>query len=293
MQAKFVPPLLKWGAESALRQCSVTRRVRRIPGCLEKKWCLWRGEVLFLRSALQNALVRRRGIWYTAWQMKPLRKLEETQSAEGRTWELWERDGALSLMLDGLPVAASYGRGSEEAMAQIALSPITRAGQPCVMIAGAGLGYGVAAAMQALPRAKAKFIIAEPVGEIVEWNRAHGEHAELWQDERVVVEPESAVELCRKRTGSLHAILMRHTHAPCELSLADAQAFFNALKGGSLLAILLERPQKKLQGTLMRAGFDVSATPVPISAKGKQKRMHTLVLARRGRFVPFAERQKS
>lgn len=226
-------------------------------------------------------------------QMKPLRKLEEARSAEGSAWELWERDGALSLMQDGLLVAASYGRGSEEAMAQIALSPITRAGQPCVMIAGLGLGYGTAAAMQALPRAKAKFIIAEPMAQIVEWNRAHGEHPELWQDERVTLETESAAELCRKRTGSLHAILMRHTHAPCELSLADAQAFFNALKGGSLLAILLERPQKKLQGTLKRAGFDVSVSAVPISAKGKQKRMHTLMLARRGRFVPFAERQSN
>lgn len=222
--------------------------------------------------------------------MKPLRKLEEALDAQGRCWELWERDGALSLMQDGLPVAASYGRGSEEAMAQIALSPITRAGQPCVMVCGLGLGYGVAAAMQALPRAKAKFIIAEPHAAVVEWIRTHGEHPELWSDERVCVEPESAADLCRKRTGSLHAILMRHTHAPCELSLADAQAFFNALKGGSMLAILLERPQKKLQGTLMRAGFDVSVSPVPISPKGKQKRMHSLLLARRGRFVPFAER---
>lgn len=223
--------------------------------------------------------------------MKPLRKLEETQAADGRQWELWERDGSLSLLQDGLVVASSHGRGSEESMAQLAVSPVTRAGQPCVMVAGLGLGYGVAAAMQALPRAKARFIIAEPVPPIVEWNRAHGAHPELWEDERVVIEPESAAELCRRRTGSLHAILMRHTHAPCLLSLADAQAFFNALKGGSLLAILLERPQKKLEGTLRRAGFDVSVSAVPISHKGKQKRMHALVLARRGRFVPFAERQ--
>lgn len=223
--------------------------------------------------------------------MKPLSKLEEARTLDGRVWELWERDGSLSLLQDGLLVASSHGCGSEQTMAQVALSPITRAGQPCVLIAGVGLGYGLAAAMQALPRAKARFIVAEPTEALVAWNRAHGEHTALWEDERVVVEPESATELCRKRTGSLHAIIMRHTHAPCELSLAEAQAYFNALKGGSLLAILLERPQKKLQGTLMRAGFDVSCTPVPISAKGKQKRMHTLVLARRGRFVPFAQRQ--
>ena len=222
--------------------------------------------------------------------MKPLTKLEETRTADGGVWELWERDGVLSLLLDGMQVVSSHACGSEEEMARLATSPVARAGQPCVMIAGLGLGYGAAAAAEALPRAKAKFIIAEPVGQIVEWVRKHGQHQELWQDPRVTVEEASAAELCRKRTGSLHAILMRHTHAPCNLDLADAQAYFNALKGGSLLAILLSRPEKRVQSTLMRAGFEVSVSPVPISAKGKQTRMHTLVLARRGRFVPFAER---
>lgn len=223
--------------------------------------------------------------------MKPLTKLEELRMADGRVWELWERDGVLSLLLDGMQVASSHARGSEEAMAQLATSPIVRAGQPRVMLAGAGLGYGLAAAMASLPRAKAKFIVAEPIPEILEWNRTHCENADIWQDPRIEVEIASAADLCRKRTGSLHAIIMRHTHAPCELSLADAQAFFNALKGGSLLAILLSHPDRKLQSTLTRAGFELSPSAVPISPKGKQKRMHTLLLARRGRFVPFAERQ--
>lgn len=223
--------------------------------------------------------------------MKPLTKLEELHTGDGKVWELWERDGELSLLLDGMQVAASRASGSEEEMARLATSPITRAGQPCVMVAGLGLGHGVAAAMQALPRAKAKFIVAEPLPQLVDWVRVHGGMPALWEDSRVSVESESAAELCRKRTGSLHAILMRHTHAPCELELADAQAFFNALKGGSLLAILLARPEKRVVGVLRRAGFEVSVTPVPISTKGKQTRTHTLVLARRGRFVPFAERQ--
>lgn len=223
--------------------------------------------------------------------MKPLTKLEELRMADGRVWELWERDGALSLMLDGMQVAHSRSCGSEEEMARIATSPIVRAGQPCVMVAGLGLGHAVAAAMQALPRAKAKFIVAEPMPQLVDWVRTHGDTPQLWEDSRVSVEFASAAELCRKRTGSLHAILMRHTHAPCEMESADAQAYFNALKGGSLLAILVARAEKRLVAVLKRAGFEISISAVPISSKGKQTRMHTLVLARRGRFVPFAERQ--
>ncbi len=222
--------------------------------------------------------------------MKPLTKLAEFAAADGTLWELWERDGTLTIQHDGLPVASSFTHGSEDAMAEIATSPITRATQPCIMVAGLGLGYGLAKAMECLPREKAKFIVAEPIGAIVEWVRGHGENAPLWEDKRLSTETATAAELCRKRTGSLHAILMRHTHARCELTLGDAQAFFNALKGGSLLAISVAKGDKKLEGTLRKAGFEVTHTLVPASSKGKQLRMHTIVLARRGRFVPFAER---
>ena len=222
--------------------------------------------------------------------MKPLTKLGEKALENGSVWELWERDGVLTLQLDGMPCANSFTYGSEEAMAELATSPITRAGQPCVMIAGLGLGYGLAKAMECLNKEKARFIVAEPIPDIVKWNREFGEHKALWDDKRVSTEPASAAELCRKRTGSLHAILLRHAHARCEMTLGDAQAYFNALKGGSLLAINLSKADKRLEATLRRAGFEVSTTVVPASSKGKQMRMHTLVLARRGRFVPFAER---
>ena len=222
--------------------------------------------------------------------MKPLTKLGEKALENGSVWELWERDGVLTLQLDGMPCANSFTYGSEEAMAELATSPITRAGQPCIMIAGIGLGYGLAKAMECLPKEKARFIVAEPVPEIVKWNREHGENKALWEDKRVSTEPASAAELCRKRTGSLHAILLRSAHTRCEMSLGDAQAYFNALKGGSLLVINLAKADKRLEATLRRAGFEVSTTAVPASSKGKQLKLHTLVLARRGRFVPFAER---
>lgn len=222
--------------------------------------------------------------------MKPLTKLGEKKTDNGSLWELWERDGALSLQLDGLPCATSLAYGSEQAMAEIAVSPITRATQPCVMVAGLGLGYGLAKAVERLPREKAKFIVAEPEEAVVAWNKEFGENKAVFSDRRITVERASAAELCRKRVGSLHAILLRHAHARCELSPGDAQAFFNALKGGSLLAINLSKRDGRLENTLRKAGFEVTSTTTPASAKGKQTRLHTIVLARRGRFVPFAER---
>ncbi len=223
--------------------------------------------------------------------MKPLIKLAETQDADGILWELWERDGTLTIMQDGIPCASSFTHGSEDAMAEVAIAPITRATQPIVMIAGLGLGYGLAEASRLIKREKASFIVAEPNEAIVAWNREHSENAAILNDDpRVTVEYASALELCQKRTGSLHAIMLKHTHARCPMSVQDAQAYFNALKGGSLLVIAIGKTDKRLEGILRRAGFEVRYSHVPAASKGKQMKMHTLILARRGRFVPFAQR---
>lgn len=123
------------------------------------------------------------------------------------------------------------------------------------MVAGLGLGYGLAKAMECLPKEKARFIVAEPVEEIVAWNREFSANKAALDDPRVTVEPATAADLCRKRTGSLHAILLRHSYARCEMSLADAQAYFNALKGGSLLAITLSKRDKRLRARWAKPGL--------------------------------------
>ena len=40
--------------------------------------------------------------------MKPLTKLGEKALENGSVWELWERDGVLTLQLDGMPCANSF-----------------------------------------------------------------------------------------------------------------------------------------------------------------------------------------
>lgn len=226
-------------------------------------------------------------------RMKALTKLEETQDAQGCVWELWERDNVYSLLQDGVQYASSFIYGSEQALTEVALAPVVRATQPIILFAGLGLGYSLAKAAEVVNREKAKFIIAEPVASIVKWVGKYGENKELIADPRVEIVYESAASICNKRSGSLHAIVLKHTHAPCRMSVGEAQSYFNALKGGSMLVISISKTDKKLEGTLRRAGFDVRYSHVPASAKGKQLRMHTLILARRGRFVSFEQRAKT
>ncbi len=225
---------------------------------------------------------------YNARDMKALTKLGEAKDSAGTTWELWERDGEYSILHDGIPCYNSFTHGSDDAMAEVGIAPITRAQQPQILICGMGLGYALAHLSQNIKREKAKFIVAEPVPAIIDWNRKYGANKDIVaQDGRVEIEYQSAAELCRKRTGSLHSILLKHTHERCEMSLTDAQAYFNALKGGSSLVIAIGKTDRRLEATLKRAGFKVSFTHVPAASKGKQQRMHTLIVAMRGRFVSF------
>lgn len=226
-------------------------------------------------------------------RMKALTKLGETQDAQGCVWELWERDNVYSLLQDGVQYASSHIYGSEQALVEVALAPIVRATQPLILFAGLGLGYSLAKAAEIVNRDKAKFIIAEPSPTIVEWVGKYGENKELITDPRVEIIYESASSVCSKRSGSLHAIVLKHSHAPCRMTVGEAQSYFNALKGGSMLVISIGKTDKKLEGTLRRAGFDVRYSHVPASAKGKQIHMHTLILARRGRFVSFEQRAQT
>ena len=76
-------------------------------------------------------------ICYIPRGMKPLIRLEEpTIDAAGHEWELWSRDGELSLIMDGVSVVTSRTGAAEANMAGLAVSPVVRANKPCIMVAG-------------------------------------------------------------------------------------------------------------------------------------------------------------
>ena len=109
---------------------------------------------------MEVGLARGGGSWYTAG-MKPLTKLGEQRVEDGTLWELWERDGVLTLQHDGMPCASSFTHGSEDSLAEIAVSPVSRAGQPVVMIAGLGLGYPILPELVGYAEGVAKGMIGE------------------------------------------------------------------------------------------------------------------------------------
>lgn len=227
--------------------------------------------------------------------MKPFVKMAEAQTADGEKWEFWERAGLRFLTLDGVLHASCSNSGVDEAMVGYGVSPVVRANRPAFLFAGVGLGFALAAATRAVHREKARFVVAEPCRELVEWNRTllADIHPGLWEDARISVESSRADETARKNPDSFHAIFLNFLHGPCALNTQSAGDYFGALKQGGLLVVSLPRPDKKIENLLRRAGFDVSTADAPISGKSRRPRFHTLTLGRRGRYISSHQRRRS
>lgn len=225
--------------------------------------------------------------------MKPITKLASANLPDGSLLELWERDGFHFLLRDGMQMASSFSHGSNEAAAAIAAAPVKRANQPAFLLDGLGLGFTLFALMDQVQREKASFIVGEPCKQLVGWHEQlmNNERPGFLHDPRVSVEFTPALQVARKNPKSFHAILCRSTHERMNLTVAEASDYFAALKQGGLLVITIARPDTRLARTLQKAGFEVSTEAVPASHKGKKTTFHTVLLGKKGRFIPFSAHQ--
>ena len=225
--------------------------------------------------------------------MKPITKLASSTLPDGSVLDLWERDGFHFLLRDGVQTASSFSHGSNEAAAAMAAAPVKRANQPSFLLDGLSLGFTLFALMDQIRREKARFIVAEPCKPLIDWHKElmNQERPGFLHDPRVSVEFTPALQIARKNPKSFHAILSHSTHERMNLSVAEASDYFAALKQGGLLVITVARPDTRLSRTLQKAGFEVSTEAVPASHKEKKSAFHTVILGKKGRFVPFSAHQ--
>ncbi len=224
--------------------------------------------------------------------MKPLTKIAETTLESGARMELWERDDSYFITVDGMQTSSSFSHGSEDAMAELAASPVKRANQPCFLIDGLGLGFQLRGLADQINREKALFVVAEPSYDLVDWHEQFLKdlHPGLLSDPRVVIEPKSALAVARKKSKGFHAILIKSTHDRPELSIAEASDYNAALKQGGLLLVTISKKDTRLKRTLIKAGFDVTEFLSPIAHKGKKTSFHTILIARKGHYAGFSSR---
>ncbi|GHC55474.1 spermidine synthase [Roseibacillus persicicus] len=234
--------------------------------------------------------------------MKPQIILAETTSPEGEPLTLVSHDGHFHLQSRGEKLMTTFSHGSEEELATLACAPSRPARQPTVLIGGLGFGFTLASATQALPQKGARFVVAEQTPAIVEWNQTHLRdlHPNLWEDDRILIEPVPVQNLIKDNEETFAAIMLDVDNGPWAFQDEANEALYSldglhlakrALKSGGVLAVWSVRHDKAFEKKLIKAGFEVTCEKVPATKKGKQNRFHTIWLAKKGEYISQNRRE--
>lgn len=180
--------------------------------------------------------------------------------------------------------------GSEKALAELTCARIGGRERPRLLIGGLGMGFTLAAALDALG-ADAEVVVAELVPEVVEWNRqAMGEPSgRPLEDPRSSVYVGDVVDLLRESNAAFDAILLDVDNGPEALvrrendwlySVEGLERARRALRPGGVLSIWSAGPDRLFSARLHRAGFKVEETVVRPHRAGKGPR-HYIWLGQR------------
>jgi spermidine synthase len=222
----------------------------------------------------------------------PGRTLIDTTPIPGEDAELglYELGGHYFIQIvGGQDLMNTRAHSSEDALGTIACRGLRDASKPRVLIGGLGMGFTLAAALEALP-ADAEVVVAEIVPGVVEWN--HGVLARFaghpLDDPRARIQTVDVVQLLRKERIGFDAIVLDVDNGPDGLtresngwlySKAGLSVLFKTLRPGGTLAIWSAGPDRAFTKRLRTAGFHVEEVTVRAHA-GKGAR-HVIWMARR------------
>ena len=175
-------------------------------------------------------------------------------------------------------------RGSEEALATLALAAIAGRPRARVLIGGLGMGFTLRAALRVLGP-DAAVTVVELVPEVVAW--ARGPMAQLHEgsldDPRVTIAVEDVVATIAAGTA-FDAILLDVDNGPDGMTSAGNDRLYSAvglaatrdaLTPGGVLAVWSAAPDDAFRKRLARAGFAVGEHRVRANRAGKGAR-HTI-----------------
>lgn len=199
---------------------------------------------------------------------------------------LLRRGQEFSIRLGHNELMNSRLSGSEKALATLSCARIAARKKPRVLIGGLGMGFTLGAARNSLP-ADASIVVAELVPAVVEW--ARGPMAEIFggslEDPRVEIVVENVARVIGE--GGWDAIMLDVDNGPEAMTSAGNDDLYGeyglglaraALKGGGVLAVWSQGPDKAFAKRLHFAGFRVEDHRVYASDNGKGAR-HVIWLA--------------
>ncbi|MCX5767154.1 MAG: hypothetical protein NTZ43_08040 [Gemmatimonadetes bacterium] len=236
--------------------------------------------------------------------MKPFRRLGEATAPDGTVLSLFEHDGAYLMRVNGVELMSTRRHQSEDALAEMACTPLRELPAVQVLIGGLGLGFTLKAAL-ALLAPDARVMVAEIVGAVIDWNR-HPEYTALagdaLRDSRVEMRHADVAKVLAEHPATFDAIMLDVDNGAAALTnagnaklyrAAGIQTAIAALRPGGRLAYWSADADHAFATLLRKAGLAVAMTAVPVY--GTSRSMHTLLVCTvkpppRRRAEPNAER---
>lgn len=219
-----------------------------------------------------------------AWEL-----IDTTTLPGGEEMSLHKRGDEFVIRVGRHELMNSRIHGSEDALGKLACERIAARPSPKVLIGGLGMGFTLAAALNALPDT-ARVVVAELVPAVAEWNRGPlaGICAEGLDDSRVELHIGDVADLITGSTAKWDAILLDVDNGP-EGMTQDAnddlyaagglRAARRALTPGGILAIWSVSEDAAFSSRLKKSSFKVTSTPV--YAHGTRGRRHFIWLAKK------------
>lgn len=205
--------------------------------------------------------------------MRPWTQLDAAPIPGGGTLKLMRRgEDEFSITLGHNELMNSRLKGSEEALASLAIDRIGQRRGPHLLIGGLGMGFTLRAALAALPE-DAEIVVAELIPAVVAW--ARGPLAPIFagclDDPRVSVREADVVAAIREGQSRYDAILLDVDNGPDGLMVEANDRLYDhaglshakaALRPGGVLAVWSAGPDRNFTQRLRQAGFAVEERTV-------------------------------
>lgn len=205
--------------------------------------------------------------------MRPWTQLDAASIPGGGTLKLMRRgEDEFSITLGHNELMNSRLRGSEEALASLAVERIGQHPGSRLLIGGLGMGFTLRAALAALP-ADAEIVVAELIPAVIAW--ARGPLAPIFagclDDPRVSLREADVATVIREEQNRHDAILLDVDNGPDGLMVEANDRLYDhtglshakaALRPGGVLAVWSAGPDRNFTQRLRQAGFSVEEKTV-------------------------------
>jgi spermidine synthase len=206
----------------------------------------------------------------------------------GGELSLSRRDKEFSIKLSGIRGELMNSRvyNSEQELATLGCAHIATSKNAHVLVGGLGMGYTLAAALQATA-SSTTVTVAELIPEVIKWNQGPlGECAgKPLENPRTRVHQGDIKALLNTNTPTYNAILLDVDNGPEGLTHADnswiyslegLRSIYNTLQAKGVLAIWSASPDPLFVKRLKKAGYNTS-THIARARKGKGSK-HTIFI---------------